>query len=106
MTDQITRARKEWCEPPVSETTITHYGTKIITTPKGSQCPPSIVSALLDVHTAIDELIDTAYGRRDFCPLCDNPNTRTCTNNCTLKFLDEAHSAAKAAITRALEQKP
>jgi hypothetical protein len=89
MTDTITRARKEWCEPPVSETTITHYGTKIIATPKGSSCPPSVIAALLDVLDNMLWTIDTLF-------LPDDVEMQQ----------TAAHvAAAKAAITRALEGK-
>ena len=92
MTDLITRARKEWCEPPASETTLTHYGTKIIVTPKGSQCPPSVVAALLD-------LVVHEQTRAAWCPLCGTEKSEGHSKECHLYKIE-------AAITRTLEQKP
>ena len=89
MTDLITKARKEWCEPPASETTLTHYGTKIIVTPKGSSCPPSVVAALLDV------LEGEIYN--DYCCICGE-HTSWHKHGCRV-------TVAEAAITRALEGK-
>jgi hypothetical protein len=92
MTDLITRARKEWCEPPVSEATITHYGTKIITTPTGSLCPRSVVSALLDL---LKDSVGPAY-----CAACGKLwDRQDHTADCPAGI-------AEAAITRALEGKP
>ena len=91
MTDLITRARKEWCEPPISETVLTHYGTKIIATPKGSSCPPSVVAALLDLREFIAATIITCR-----CVACEIRREQ--------QLLDLI-AAVDSAITRALEGK-
>ena len=91
MNDPITRARKEWCEPPSSETVLTHYGTKIIATPKGSSCPPSVVAALLAVLRLVCPPDQPCFE----CSGVDGSHTEDCTSG-----------KAEAAITRALEGKP
>lgn len=90
-TELIGKARQEWCEPPASETTLTHYGTKIIGTPKGSPCPPSVISALLEVLRQA-RLADT-------CPSCGVHRVYQCLKGCSV-------TEAEYVITRALEQKP
>lgn len=80
MTDQITRARKEWCETP-----------RYPDTRMANICPPDVVSALLEVYWYVQ------YADR--CLICGG--------TFKAKHRPECPAAkAEAAITRALEQKP
>jgi hypothetical protein len=104
MTDQITRARREWCEPPISETVLTHYGTKIIATPKGSSCPPSVVAALLDV---LREAQTDSIGSdgQPICFICGRDWEQAGLSWTPRHDTDCKLVAAEAAIARALEGK-
>jgi hypothetical protein len=105
MTNLIQKARKEWCEPPISETVLTHYGTKIIATPKGSSCPPSVVAALLDV---LRESMDSGYGpdAEAICVICGGEVRYTGLDTCTFDHATDCKRVkAEVAITRALEGK-
>lgn len=78
MTDQITRARKEWCEPA---------GQHPVFGDAFNRCPPEVVAALLDLRNAV---YSNHGGRKrdDECEIC------------------VALDAADAVITRELEGKP
>jgi hypothetical protein len=93
MSDLITRARKEWCE--------SRFGTDFPSewaTPEHShrQCPPEVVTALLDVlenYPANRTLLDD-----DESPCCPTSRFAPHTKDCFVGL-------AEAAIARALEGK-
>jgi molybdopterin biosynthesis enzyme MoaB len=81
MTDLITRARKEWCEPAGQHPV---FGNAF------NQCPPEVVAALLDVYLLVcppdQQCVECNGGRGNH------------KDDCTA-------GAVEAAITRALEGK-
>lgn len=79
MTDQITRARKEWCETP-----------RYPDTRMANICPPEVVAALLAVLRLVCPPDQPCFE----CSGVDGSHTEDCTSG-----------KAEAAITRALEGK-
>jgi hypothetical protein len=85
MTDLITRARKEWCEPHQATTTM-----PATTFSWWQSCPPEVVEALLEVLCYAET--------RWFCPHCGGKVPARHQGYCRI-------GRAEAVITRALEGK-